>query len=183
METMNEIVARNIKRLREEKKLSMDELTRLSGVSKSMLAQIERGDGNPTISTLWKISNGMKVPFDALTLRFTHNFEIVRRDSVQPTIEDNGRFRNFCLFPDDGDRRFAIYYLEIESGSSWHSDSHLKGTTEFLSVFAGQLVLRADGQEHVVEAGESVRFKADVPHSYNNVMQETTVLHMVVYTP
>ena len=69
LDPMNLIVAKNIRRLREENKLSMDELSRLSGVSKSMLAQIERGDGNPTISTLWKISNGMKVPFDALTVR------------------------------------------------------------------------------------------------------------------
>lgn len=43
MDSMNIIVAKNIKRLREEKKLSMDELVKLSGVSKSMLAQIERG--------------------------------------------------------------------------------------------------------------------------------------------
>ena len=55
MDQMNQIVAKNIKRLREERKLSMDELSKLSGVSKSMLAQIERGGGNPTISTLWKI--------------------------------------------------------------------------------------------------------------------------------
>ena len=48
MDSMNMIVAKNIKRLREENKLSMDELAKLSGVSKSMLAQIERGDGNPT---------------------------------------------------------------------------------------------------------------------------------------
>ena len=52
LDSMNMIVAKNIKRLREENKLSMDELAKLSGVSKSMLAQIERGDGNPTISTL-----------------------------------------------------------------------------------------------------------------------------------
>ena len=51
MDSMNMIVAKNIKRLREENKLSMDELAKLSGVSKSMLAPIERGDGNPTIST------------------------------------------------------------------------------------------------------------------------------------
>ena len=52
---MNQIVAGNIRRLRKEKKLTMEKLAKLSGVSKSMLAQIERGDGNPTISTLWKI--------------------------------------------------------------------------------------------------------------------------------
>ena len=61
-----------------ENKLSMDELSRLSGVSKSMLAQIERGDGNPTISTLWKISNGMKVPFDASTVRPENLYQIVK---------------------------------------------------------------------------------------------------------
>ena len=77
MDSMNMIVAKNIKRLREENKLSMDELAKLSGVSKSMLAQIERGDGNPTISTLWKISNGMKVPFDALTVRDVYKRQIV----------------------------------------------------------------------------------------------------------
>ena len=60
---MNPIVAHNIKLLREKNKLSMDELSKLSGVSKSMLAQIERGEGNPTISTLWKISNGIESSF------------------------------------------------------------------------------------------------------------------------
>ena len=69
------IVAKNIRRLREESKLSMDELSKLSGVSKSMLAQIERGEENPTISTLWKLSNGMKVPFDALTVRPKSTYE------------------------------------------------------------------------------------------------------------
>ena len=43
MDTMNVIVAKNIKRLREERNLSMEELAKLSGVSKSMLAQVERG--------------------------------------------------------------------------------------------------------------------------------------------
>ena len=52
LDTMNMIVAKNIKRLREENKLSMEELAKLSGVSKSMLAQVERGKGNPTLSTL-----------------------------------------------------------------------------------------------------------------------------------
>ena len=56
MDPMNTIVAKNIKRLREEKKLSMEELSKLSSVSKSMLAQIERGEGNPTLSTLWTVS-------------------------------------------------------------------------------------------------------------------------------
>ena len=86
MDPMNTIVAKNIKRLREEKKLSMEELSKLSSVSKSMLAQIERGEGNPTLSTLCKISNGMKVPFDALTVRPERVYEIVKTSKVQPLL-------------------------------------------------------------------------------------------------
>ena len=83
LDTMNLIVAANIRRLREERNLSMEELARLSGVSKSMLAQVERGDGNPTLSTLWKLSNGMKVPFDALTVRPKAPYEIIKASEIQ----------------------------------------------------------------------------------------------------
>ena len=113
LDPMNLIVAKNIRRLREENKLSMDELSRMSGVSKSMLAQIERGDGNPTISTLWKISNGMKVPFDALTVRPENLYQIVKTSEIQPLLEDNGKVRNYPVFPDDENRRFAVYYLGV----------------------------------------------------------------------
>ena len=57
MEDMNAIVARNIRRLRDNRQLSLDELARLSGVSRSMLARIERGEGNPTLSTLWRVTS------------------------------------------------------------------------------------------------------------------------------
>ena len=111
LDTMNLIVAKNIRRLRKERNLSMEELAKLSGVSKSMLAQVERGDGNPTLSTLWKLSNGMKVPFDALTVRPKTPYEIVKTSEMQPLLEDHGKVKNYSIFPDDENRRFAVYYL------------------------------------------------------------------------
>ena len=100
MERMNEIVAGNIRRLREERGLTMEELARLSGVSRSMLAQVERGEGNPTLSTLWKLSNGMKVPFHALTMSPKAPYEVVRPADLQPILEDGGRVKNYSIFPD-----------------------------------------------------------------------------------
>ena len=183
MDSMNMIVAKHIKRLREENKLSMDELVRLSGVSKSMLAQIERGDGNPTISTLWKISNGMKVPFDALTVRPKSPYEIVKTAEIQPLLEDGGKVRNYSLFPDNENRRFAVYYLELEEGSYWESEPHLRGTTEFITIFTGKIEILADGQSFIVEKGESIRFRADTIHSYKNIGNETAILHMILFNP
>ena len=183
MDSMNMIVAKNIRRLREEKKLSMDELVRLSGVSKSMLAQIERGDGNPTISTLWKISNGMKVPFDALTVRPKSPYEIVKTSDIQPLLEDGGKVKNFSLFPDNENRRFAVYYLELDEGSYWESEPHLKGTSEFITIYTGKIQIHAGGQDFIVEKGESIRFEADTAHSYKNVGNETAILHMILFNP
>lgn len=183
MDQMNMIVAKNIKRLREENKLSMDQLAKLSGVSKSMLAQIERGDGNPTISTLWKISNGMKVPFDALTVRPESPYEIVKTSEIQPLLEDDGKVKNYSIFPDDENRRFAVYYLELDEGSYWESESHLKGTTEFITIFTGKIEIYAGGQRFVVEKGESIRFKADVVHSYKNIGSGSVILHMILFNP
>ena len=183
LDPMNLIVAKNIKRLREENKLSMDELAKLSGVSKSMLAQIERGDGNPTISTLWKISNGMKVPFDALTLRPKSPCEIVKTSEIQPLLEDGGKVKNYSIFPDNENRRFAVYYLELAEGSYWESEPHLKGTTEFITIFAGKVEIDAEDQKFMVEKGESIRFRADTVHSYKNIGTEPVTMHMILFNP
>lgn len=53
------IVAMNIKSIRERKKLTLDAAAELTGVSRSMLAQIEKGDVNPTISVL--LFRGLKI--------------------------------------------------------------------------------------------------------------------------
>ena len=66
MEDLTLLVAENLKRIREEKRLSLDKLAELTGVSKSMLGQIEHGESSPTVATVWKISNGLKVSFTTL---------------------------------------------------------------------------------------------------------------------
>ena len=63
---VNNIIAHNAKAIREQRRLTLDAAAEATGVSRSMLAQIEKGDVNPTISVLWKIANGYKVSFTAL---------------------------------------------------------------------------------------------------------------------
>ena len=166
MYTMNQIVAYNIKLLREKNKLSIDELSKLSGVSKSMLAQIERGDGNPTVSTLWKISNGMKVPFDTLTVYPKPPYEVVKLSEIQPLLEDEGKVKNYSIFPDDENRRFAVYYLELD-----------------ITVFCGRLEIQSADKSFIVTKDESIRFKGDTLHSYRNIGNEKISLHMILYNP
>ncbi len=181
MDNLNRIVSKNIKETRKEKNISLDELARLSGVSKSMLAQIERGEGNPTLSTLWKIANGMSVPFTALVTREQTTYETVSICSLEPITEQNGAIRNYSIFPDNEDRHFSIYYIEVAPGAAWQAEAHLRGTVEFVTVFAGELEVGTQESSFRLKAGDSLRFKADVPHAYRSVSDDVTVFHNILY--
>ena len=185
LDVINLIVSNNIRQIRKDKNLGLDELARLSGVSKSMLAQIERGSGNPSLSTLWKIANGMKVPFDALVTRPKAPYEIVQLSDIDPVLGDGGNIRNYAIFPDDENRRFSIYYIEVEPGCGWQSEPHLHGTIEFVTVFRGALELVQGDGDHTfrIEKGGSIRFEADMVHSYRNVGEEPLVFYNVLYNP
>ena len=66
MEQSIEVIAANLREIRDSRHLSLDQLSDLTGVSKSMLRQIETGRSSPTIATIWKIANGLRVSFTAL---------------------------------------------------------------------------------------------------------------------
>lgn len=183
MDMINLLVAENLKRLREERKLSLDAVSRQSGVSKSMLGQIERGEVSPTISTVWKIANGLEVSFTALTSRPETDYEVMDSNDMQPLLEDGGKYRNFPMFSFDGGRRFEILYIELDAGSRLDAEAHPAGTQEFITAFSGQLVVSVNNETFSIGDGASLRFKADRPHRYQNTGDEMCRLSMVIYYP
>ena len=183
MDAINTVISENLKRLREQRKMSLDTVARLSGVSKSMLGQIERGEVNPTISTMWKISNGLKVSFSQLLSRPQAEFDVVEGASVQPLLEDGGHYRNYPLFLFDGKHRFEILHIELDPAGHLEAEPHPKGTQEFITVFSGELLVRVDGQNLVARPYDAIRIKADRPHQYQNIGQEVCQVSMVIYYP
>lgn len=181
MKNINYIISENLKRIREEKKLSLDALARLSGVSKSMLGQIERGDVNPTVSTVWKIANGVKVPFTELMTRPETEFEVVRKADIQVIEEDEGRYRNFAVFPFDPNRRFETYYIEMDPGSFLEAQPHMTGAEEFITVFSGVLTVCTAEEKSALAKGDSIRFKADRPHTYQNSENEICCFSILIF--
>jgi len=183
LENIGLIVAENLKRLREERKLSLDAVAKSSGVSKSMLGQIERGVTNPTISTLWKIANGLKISFTSLMLRPEADIEIVQRSAITPFVETDGKYRNYPVFPFDNSRGFEMYTIELDPGSRLDAEPHPAGTQEFITVFSGTLTVLLNGQRWAVGDGDSIRFKADRKHAYANEGNTLCRLSMVICYP
>ena len=183
MDNINDIVSKNIRAARQEKGLSLDELSRLSGISRSMLVQIEKGSGNPSLSTLWKIANGMKIPFSQLIAQRQLPYKIVRLSDIDPITEDEGRLKNYVLFPDDEDQRFSIYHIEAAPGYGWTSEVHVRETIEYITILRGELELELRTEKFLLKTGESIRFKGDVKHRYKNAGSETLVFHNILYNP
>lgn len=174
------IVSQNLKRLREQKKLSLDGVAKLSGVSKSMLGQIERGEVNPTITTVWKIANGLKISFSELLSHPATGYEVVDIASIEPLLEDDGHYRNYLVFPFEENRRFEMLYIEMDPGSHLDADPHPEGTQEYITVFSGELAVEVHGETFAAKDRCSICFTADRPHRYQNISTEVCRLSMVL---
>ena len=164
MDAMSSRISENLRQIRKEKKLSLDSMAEQTGVSKSMLGQIERGESSPTVATLWKIATGLHISFTALLEGRQTETQLIRRGEVSPLLSDEGRFRLFPFFPYDAE-----------------SVPHEDGTEEFVLVFEGALRLTVDGVEYVVEAGEGIRYLANKPHIYECHGTQKTKICMVIY--
>lgn len=183
---MNTVIAENLKTLRRTMRLSLGEVSERTGVSKSMLGQIERGESSPTISTLWKIATGLQVSFTSLMERAEQGTQIINEADMKPVISDHGHFRLYPVVPAHKDRSFEIMDLELDPGAVSHSRPHADGTEEFVLVYLGtfEVQLGETGEErYVVPQGSVIHYRADQVHTYRNVSTGVTRAVMVIHYP
>lgn len=181
METLNIIIANNLKEIRQKKKLSLDKVASMTGVSKSMLGQIERGESNPTISTVWKIANGLHVSFTTLIKEPIQDNMVVLKDEVDFMEEDKGKYRAYPMFPYRDDQPFEVYRIEMDKGAYFEGVSHGEGSYEVVTVYSGELSLRLGEEEVIIPEGGGIRFRADQDHIYHNISDGMTKLNLVIY--
>ncbi len=175
------MIAVNTRRMREKKKLTLDGAAAVTGVSRSMLAQIEKGEVNPTISVLWKIANGYKVSFTSLVEDSNVPVKVIRSAEMKPLAEDEGRYLNYPVFAFDEKKLFETYRIIIEPGGFLQAQPHLKGSEEYITVFSGHVDIVVEERQFTLENGDSIRFNADVAHSYRNTSGERAELSMLIY--
>ena len=183
LKNLNEIISTNLKNIRHERNLSLEQLAELTGVSKSMLGQIERAESNPTINTLWKISHGLDISFSRIMRTKNPINMIIKEEDMKAEIEDNGKYILYPIINRDDERNFEVYKVEILKNGKFKSDAHKEGTQEFITVFSGELIIKTDKEEYKIKRGQAFRFQADVPHKYINPGKKKTKFSMIIYYP
>ncbi|MDO5425835.1 MAG: XRE family transcriptional regulator [Eubacteriales bacterium] len=180
METLNEVISANLKRIRRERNLTLDDTAVMTGVSRSMLGQIERGESSPSVGTLWKIAAGLKISFTTLMKEEQREAKIVDNRQKQALTNGDAGFRLYTVFPFEPGRNFEILYIEIDSGVRSDSSPHEPGTEEFTMVYEGELTLTVDEKVYTVKEGQSIHYKADAAHAYENRAKTMVKLCMVI---
>lgn len=162
-------IGQALRRLRHERTWTLDDLALETGVSKPMLGQIERGETNPTVVTLWKIASGLRVSFAS----FLQNIEepqvaLVRRGDQPKIVDDDGLYivRNLTAirYPHPMDL-FDVY---LAPGWRHDAEAHGEHIAESVWIKKGNLSLYLGGHSYDLHEGDAISFTADVQHAYGN---------------
>ncbi|GAB2551316.1 helix-turn-helix domain-containing protein [Gracilibacillus alcaliphilus] len=182
MDAIQKIISHNLVQIRKGRGLSLDKVAELTGVSKAMLAQIEKGKTNPTVSTLWKIANGLQVSFSMFMKEpEQQKIEKVTLDQLTPVQDDTDHYLVYSLFPYHPERKFEVYAIKLESGYSHVSDKHLG--EEYVLIQSGELTIEIQGETFVLTSNQSLKFKANTEHRYMNHTDQLVSYYMVIYYP
>lgn len=169
MNTDTKILALLPARLKDARRgqgLSLDAVAKLSGVSRSMVSQIERGESSPTIATLWNLTRALQVDFAGLLEESASEDRIeVLRDAQVPSIDNMGQgCRIRILSPPEDAGKHEVYDLRFAEGGILDSQPHTRGAQEHVTVVEGQVEVTSGNATDTISAGDTARYAADAPH-------------------
>ena len=183
MENLNILIGNNLSRMRKERGFSLDQVSQLTGVSKSMLSQIEKGQKTPTVTTLWKIASGLNVSLSMLMDDKKPSVHFVSCNNLNPLIEDDGKYKAFPFLPFNEDTKFEVFKMDLEPGCVHNSNPHTKGVKEYVFVSKGYLQIEVKDTTYNIVSGEALVFSGDVCHTYKNDSNEVVTTFVLIFYP
>lgn len=183
MDEINVQVAERLRRLRRAGGLSLEELATRAGVSRAMLSQIETLKTNPTIAILWRISQGLGVPFsELLGAEGSRPIRVARAAEARYLYSADEQFRSRPLLSNVPGHRVELYELKLEPSATEDAEPHPAGSFEQLYVVEGKLRLGAAGESFDLGPGDALLFPADQPHRYQALGKRAFVgLSLILY--
>ncbi len=174
-------LGKTVQRLRKAYNLSLSELAEQSGVAKSIISQIERNETNPTLATIWRLSQALDISIE----------RVLSSGEEEPFIEKTTRADTPILVSEDGKLRLAIvgwiktvewlqwYEVSAEPGGELDSEGHQRGSIESLSVTSGEFEVEVGDIVQRAKAGETLRYRCDRRHVVRCVGNEPGTALMV----
>lgn len=176
-------VGATLQRLRLDRGLTLEDLSRIAGVSKSMLSQIEREKANPTIAITWRLANALGVGIGELLASEPRDVDTIRVLEAHETPTLPGQHAGYVLRilgPMELAGKYEWYELTLAPGGELASQAHDPGTNEHLTVLHGSLEVEVGASKRKVKMGATARYPADQDHVIRNVGKTEAKGYLVV---
>ncbi len=169
-------LAASLREARKARGLSLDAVAKLSGVSRSMVSQIERGESSPTVAILWNLTQALQVDFAGLLEgRPAPGIEVTRAGAA-PVMQRAPGVRIRILSPAEAVGEHEVYDLTFAAGAALVSDAHSAGCREHLTVLEGQVTVRSGDEAEDLGPGDVARYAADRGHEIRAVGAARAIL-------
>lgn len=181
-------IGAKLRQLRMRKKIALSDLGKHTGLSASMISQLENGKLIPTLPTLARIAMvfdvGLEYFFGNQKRRGT--FSIVRKQERMRFPDRSGAVHPDyifeCLAFSVQDKALQAYWAEFPRKPAEEVNEHYHDGAEFVHVLEGSLTLRYANEDHIMKPGDSVYFDATEPHSYRG-SSKASARAIVITTP
>lgn len=167
-----------IRQLRKVRGITLQQLALATGKSVGFLSQVERNLTRPSVAALQDISEALSVhigwffPEDALGSPQEREFIVRRHNRRRLTYSELSGTEYLglhdSLLSANLNGELALGISRYEPGASTGDDSYDHDGEEAGLVLSGTLELTIDGQQFVLNAGDSFSFKSNLPHRYVN---------------
>lgn len=164
-------VGANLQKYRLARGLTLDDLSRMAGVSKSMLSQIEREKANPTIAVTWRLANALGLEISELLSGVAKAGELIHTMEAHQTPTLPGEHAGYLLRilgPMGLAGKFEWYELILSNPGELLSNPHDPGTIEHLTVLQGNLEIEVGGITKKIRQGGTARYPGDQIHAIRN---------------
>jgi transcriptional regulator with XRE-family HTH domain len=184
-EPLNQRVCQRMRAMRKKRGWTLEQLASLSGVSRSMLSQIERGGANPTLGVAFRIAQAFGLSLGDLVddLAARARIEVIRADDTRHLFREDEQVRIRTLSPLNLEKDVEFYELLLKPGGVLASEPHFAGTREFLTIEKGSARLAAGDQTRELGPGDSAHYPADLPHRIENTAPGETLAFLVDIYP
>lgn len=170
-------LGRNVRQLRQARGLTQQQMAKLSGLPRATWANLESGDGNPTLTVLHAVAMAFQVSLEEIVAEPRASAKLYRRGTLPTRLRGNVQVSS--LLPDKVPG-MQIERLELPVGGRMVGVPHTAGTREYLTCETGELELIASGESFMMQEGDVVVFRGDQRHSYVNRGKKTAVGYSVV---
>jgi XRE family transcriptional regulator, regulator of sulfur utilization len=178
-------VGATLQKIRLKRGLTLEDLSRAAGVSKSMLSQIEREKANPTIAVAWRLANALGLGIEELLAPNAQQAEMIHLLEPHETPTLPGSHSGYVLRilgPMDLAGKFEWYELTLAPNGALKSNPHDPGTMEHLTLLNGTMDVEVDGVTKKLKTGGTARYQADKPHAIcNSGKTEAKALLVVIH--